>query len=374
MHASELPASPDLSTPTIPVICDQCRATGFAADEHFSAIPDILNFAPVPRRAHANGWTPQQQRAFVAALAITGSAKQAARAIGRHEFGAQQLRTAKGGRDFALAWDAAMDLARERETQRIHGNLAELAEQRDAELATISPLPHGGGPVPIHPDCDYDPEYHTDGYPEYWQAMRNIRTRLLNCRRAYLMAIAADPEKRRAWEVLVGPTDWDRAERMEPQDDEPIADPERRPNGMPSLRKADMVLTVGSGLLPELTGGEDALAELRAELSESAESSRQRRLSGGQSSMATTDGEADALAWSRDEHRSHAGVHGEKRNEPDRPGSVRGASESFDVTDSFRDGQGHEPPAPTRSGIDPESDAMLEAIAAAREAHPGAFD
>jgi hypothetical protein len=82
MHASDLPQNPDLSIPTLPVICEKCRATGMAGDEAFSAIPDILDFTPVQRRARAYGWSPELQRAFIAALAITGSRREAARAIG----------------------------------------------------------------------------------------------------------------------------------------------------------------------------------------------------------------------------------------------------------------------------------------------------
>ena len=40
--------------PTVPVICDKCRAQGMAGDPAFAAIPDILAFDPVPRRAHVN--------------------------------------------------------------------------------------------------------------------------------------------------------------------------------------------------------------------------------------------------------------------------------------------------------------------------------
>lgn len=164
MHASELNPSPDLSVPTLPVICDACRATGMAGDEAFAAIPDILAFDPVPRRAHANNWTAEHQRAFIAALAITGSPRQAARAIGRHAFGAEQLKTARGGRSFAAAWDAAMELARDREVARIHTNLADLAANSEeagrSRLQGSVDAEHRwnigggeGGPGAIHPDC-----------------------------------------------------------------------------------------------------------------------------------------------------------------------------------------------------------------------------
>ena len=114
----------------IPVICDRCRAEGSAGDGRFAEIADLLTFDPVPRRAHVNNWTAEHQRAFIAALAMTGSPRQAARALGRHAFGADQLRTAKGGRSFAEAWDAALELYRERELYRIKSNLGGLADQQ----------------------------------------------------------------------------------------------------------------------------------------------------------------------------------------------------------------------------------------------------
>jgi hypothetical protein len=84
--------------PTVPVICDACRAHGTAGEGGFAGIADILNFEPVPRRTQVNNWTPELQRAFVAALAITGSERRAGKAIGRHEYGAQKLRKARGER------------------------------------------------------------------------------------------------------------------------------------------------------------------------------------------------------------------------------------------------------------------------------------
>lgn len=266
MHKSELPAEPDLAVPPIPVICDRCREAGTAGDGTFSAITDILGFTPVPRRAHVNGWTEEHQRAFIAALAFTGSPKQAARAIGKHQFGAERLRKHRAGKGFADAWDAAMDLAREREAYRVHDNLAGLATQCEARQGKWTlgsdPAAEPGDHDGIHPDCDYDPDVHTDDYPEHWQAMRNIRDRLLAARRMLLFLIHLEEDKRRAWEVLVGPVDWDRAERLEAQDDEPVPGGTMNRHGLPNMTRADMVLTVEAGLLPELTGGRDTMAEV----------------------------------------------------------------------------------------------------------------
>jgi hypothetical protein len=78
MKKSELDPKPSVGIPVMPVmpvICDKCRAEGTAGDAMFAAIHDILNFEPVPRRAAVNSWSAEHQRAFIAALAITGSAK-----------------------------------------------------------------------------------------------------------------------------------------------------------------------------------------------------------------------------------------------------------------------------------------------------------
>lgn len=149
----------------------------------------------------------------------------------------------------------------------------------------LSPSPRRGegwgeGPRPLHPDCDYDPDYHTEDYPDLWHANENIRERLLNARRLYLMLISTDPAKRAAWEVLVGPVDWDRAERCEPQDDEPqpiwgrtgpdspeLTNRERmNPHGLPNMRTPDMVLTAARGVLPEMTGDYGPMEKFRADL------------------------------------------------------------------------------------------------------------
>jgi hypothetical protein len=193
MSDSQQTPAPPLPS-AIPVICDKCRAEGMAGDEQFAAIPDILNFDPVPRRAHVNNWTPEHQRAFVAALAITGSPRQAARAIGRHAFGAEQLRKAKGGRSFNAACDAAMDIAKERELARIHANLKHLAEDPDRVPALAAE------------GSEEEGETWTG---EAEEARRRIIRKVERIQREYLREIADDPEKRRAHELLNGPIPWD---------------------------------------------------------------------------------------------------------------------------------------------------------------------
>ncbi len=92
-----------------PVICDRCRARGHAGEEPFAALRASLDFAPVPRKYRHDGWTPERQRAFIEALASTGSVKHAARAINMSPEGAYYLRRQPGAEEFAAAWKRALD-------------------------------------------------------------------------------------------------------------------------------------------------------------------------------------------------------------------------------------------------------------------------
>jgi hypothetical protein len=244
---------------TIPVICDRCRVEGAAGEDPFTAIRDLLEFEPVPRRAHVNNWTAEHQRAFIAALALTGSPRMAARALGRHAFGAEQLRSAKGGRSFADAWDAALALYREREFFRIRENLSHLAEQQEARDGGELVGSHLRAlPPPVADGAWSEPEYDDEDGADDYDPLASIRRKLLACRRLYLAEISTDPAKRAAWEVLVGPVDWDKADGAEPQADE-------RP--VHNMRKPDMVLTVASGWVNSVVGTpeEQAAVNERAE-------------------------------------------------------------------------------------------------------------
>ena len=89
---------------------------------HESPIPnppsdeeDLPEFDPVPLTRHRHdGWTPQRQRDFIAALAVTGVVSQAARAVGMSHTSAYNLRRRRGARSFAIARDMVQDEARER--------------------------------------------------------------------------------------------------------------------------------------------------------------------------------------------------------------------------------------------------------------------
>ncbi len=71
----------------------------------------LPDFRPVPRaKLRDSGWTPERQRAFIEALADTGSVKSAARAVGLSPKSAYDLRRAKGAEPFRKAWEAALDI------------------------------------------------------------------------------------------------------------------------------------------------------------------------------------------------------------------------------------------------------------------------
>lgn len=74
------------------VVCDRCRAEGLAGEDPFQAFGALIDFEPVPRRTkRADGWDPEVQRAFIAALSLTGSDRAAARAVGKSAYGVSQL-------------------------------------------------------------------------------------------------------------------------------------------------------------------------------------------------------------------------------------------------------------------------------------------
>jgi len=75
----------------------------------------LPDFIPVPRlKDRSNGWRPEVQRAFIEALADTGSVRAACRAVGRSECGAYQMRRHPEGASFRKAWEAALDIGIQR--------------------------------------------------------------------------------------------------------------------------------------------------------------------------------------------------------------------------------------------------------------------
>jgi hypothetical protein len=75
--------------------------------------PPLPPFDPVPRRLRHDGWTAERQRAFIEALADTGSPRTAAQMVNMAATTAYALRRSPGAESFRRAWDAALDLALE---------------------------------------------------------------------------------------------------------------------------------------------------------------------------------------------------------------------------------------------------------------------
>ena len=68
-------------------------------------------WVPVLRRPRSDGWTPQRQVDFIAALADTGCVEHAAKAAGMSVKSCYRLRRAPGAENFAAAWDVALQHA-----------------------------------------------------------------------------------------------------------------------------------------------------------------------------------------------------------------------------------------------------------------------
>lgn len=71
--------------------------------------PPLPDFTPVPRKYRYDGWTDERQRAFIDALADTGSVKAACRRINMSQVSAYYLRRQPGAEGFRAAWTAALD-------------------------------------------------------------------------------------------------------------------------------------------------------------------------------------------------------------------------------------------------------------------------
>ena len=76
--------------------------------------PPLSDFAPVPRKPRHDGWTPERQRAFIEALADTGSVQTACRMVNMSTEGAYYLRRQPGAEGFRRAWEAALDFGVQR--------------------------------------------------------------------------------------------------------------------------------------------------------------------------------------------------------------------------------------------------------------------
>ena len=136
---------------SIPGICDRCRSVGYSGDGDFSHLGDLLDFEPVPRKTQrADGWSPERQRAFIAALSATGSKRQAAQAVGMAAFGVDQMLKSDGNESFKAAYDRALLIAKANGSMKIAAGVADAAA-RNAQLTPPSRLRGLAPPAPEEP-------------------------------------------------------------------------------------------------------------------------------------------------------------------------------------------------------------------------------
>lgn len=239
----------------------QQGAAGGTSESDDPEILELLTFTPVPRQfKRKDGWTPALQRRFIALLAKSGSPTAACEALGKNRHGVEKLYKAAGAASFRAAWDAAVEIAERRAAERIE------AEHKAAAGLTPPFVDHRRkaqpfeGPLPgqvMNERGEWEDEESLRQRVD--TARDSISDKLLRCRRMYLAEISSSAGKRAAFEILTRyPIDWDRAARMEPQDDEPWK--------KPRMRNPDMLLTAENGWMGGMAHGEDKMAELRAEL------------------------------------------------------------------------------------------------------------
>ncbi|MDO9368042.1 MAG: hypothetical protein Q7T68_05680 [Sphingopyxis sp.] len=73
--------------------------------------PAAYDWVPVLKKRRKDGWSPDKQRAFIEALADSGSVATAAQCVDMSESSAYRLRRAPGAEAFDRAWGAAIDAA-----------------------------------------------------------------------------------------------------------------------------------------------------------------------------------------------------------------------------------------------------------------------
>lgn len=191
------------------------------SDSSPAALPD---FTPVPRQTVSHGWTVAKQRSFIAALAETGSVRMATEACGMSQSGVYKLRIAPDGGSFARAWDEAvgMGAARIRDVlfdHAIHGIPETVVTGKDTRIerrrfnhrTMIWALQH-------HMPDQYPGGSKLAARAQRWAkasdpdvARASILTKVAAVRQSKLIAIAHDPAKRAAYDLL-NPghdADWD---------------------------------------------------------------------------------------------------------------------------------------------------------------------
>ncbi len=280
LPVAETPASPqhehESGVPTSPTPFPSLAGRGDIFDviptfQELLGDPEIaalLDFEPVPRKVVVEGgWDPESQREFIARCATHGSVNRACTEMGKHRTGLTKLQNSPGAKGFREALDGAVALSKRRRAEaaaamkvapRTKLPTVDLRRKWPADTLPLAPPHQREGVVNEYGEWEDDDAFER----RHEEAMDRMRGRLLNARRLYLSEICDSPGKRAAFEILTNyEVDWDKARRLQPQDDEPV----NRCN----QRQTDMILTAESGWSwGEWGFGEDKMSELRRALDE----------------------------------------------------------------------------------------------------------
>jgi hypothetical protein len=233
-------------------------------------IAALLDFEPAVRKTkRSDGWSPGLQRELIARIAHCGSPGLAAEQMEKNPTGAKHLYRAENADSFREAWDLALALAEDRERARRESGPGRPIVVPGMPNRPVGPQVQGrrrGHFDPYTAPLGRGEVYNENGLPEDEasfnrrgeEARESIASKLLRCRRALLCEISRDPGKRAAFELLTElPIDWDKAARLEAQDDEPWR--------TPRMLEPDMVVTAENGwfgtIVPDY--GPDKINRLR---------------------------------------------------------------------------------------------------------------
>lgn len=271
------------------LVMSTCPIPTFAELAADPEIAPLLNFTPVARQIkRPNGWTAELQQELIARIAATGTLQQAVWQMGKHATGAEGLYKKADAVSFRASWDAAIIIGRRRNgldsLPPFAGPVPGVTRRgKAALLASAGPLP--GQVRNERGEWEDEASFNRRGE----EAKDSIATKLLRIRRLYLAEISGCPGQRAAFEILTElPIDWNKAQRLEPQDDEPY----RTSN----QREPDMILLAESGWSFGETGyGPDRKAEARRAMDEYREETGLPPIDWSESAAAkSADGAADA--------------------------------------------------------------------------------
>ena len=207
-------------------------------------LPPALEFEPVTLRGGRNMVTPMKQRVFIRVLAETGRVTLAAKAAGKMVGSFYHLRYHEQGASFAAAWARALDFGTARvldvlldhaingvpeyiykdgelvaERRRFNHQLMMwlVAHNMPEKFGVHGGLMHSGSSAAAGAarmkrlKAEWRAEWNAERQttPRQLEEQRNsIIQKAKAMNRPRMIEIAQNPEKRAAYELINGPTDW----------------------------------------------------------------------------------------------------------------------------------------------------------------------